>query len=123
MHSLRSKRLVERDAHALQIDEADAFLAGDLAHGLRIVAMRVLDFVLRVESPALHRSYQYRRHVPQSGFSDVRTQVGAVGGMGVNVGLRPVFLLVVVAKLNQQVVARLCLTQQLREPEARDKRF
>ena len=62
---------------------------------------------------AVHRGDEDGRGAAQASFGDVDLEVGLVGGLGLDVGLRPACLRVVVRELEEEVVALLHLAENL----------
>ena len=111
--------LIENFAHGVQIDQRHVFFAGELAHGIRIIAQSVDDFSVGAEAAAIHRSDENRRGAAQPRFIDIEAQVGFVIGCGVDV-IGAGFL-IVVRELDEEIVARLHGAENFREAIFGDK--
>ena len=116
----RAQSLIESHAHLRQINERNILFSGGLAHGFRKIAQRVAD-LRAVEIPALHGGHQHWKGTPAARFRDEYFQVFPVGGEGLHIGLGPVGLHIVMAELDENVVALFHLAQDFIEAQARDE--
>ena len=87
-------------------------LLGDLAHGLGIASMAV-GRRSGAARAAVHRSDQHGGCAAQAGLGDVDLQIGLVGGLRFDVGLRPTGLRVVVDELDEEIISLLHLAEHL----------
>ena len=96
---------------------------GDGTNSIRISTQRRHDVASCVEVSAFGRSDENRRRAAAAHFGDVGAQPGAVGSRRFGVSLRPLDLLVVVAELDHDPVARLERRQQFVEAQLGDERL
>src|SRR5581483_5653013 len=110
---LRPEGLVERLAHQVQVNEYDVLFTGHLSHRFGVISERAVNLPFGIEIAAIDRSHEYGSCAAPARISDEAFEIGFVSGE------RPdalaLLLLVVVAVLNEKVIAGFDEAQHLVE--------
>src|SRR5215218_6088597 len=99
------QRIDERDAKGVQVYQGHALLDRDALDGVGVGEEVGVNLVVLAEAAARQGRYQYRLRARCARLVHVARDVRGVGRVGVCLALRPLAGHVVVAELNQNVVA------------------